>query len=234
MNMIKCVIAMVCALLIGCSHQTLKGNNQKSYDVNSSFKSVVKIGMDIKIKHKEGTVSGTAWAIDPNHLISAAHVCQAFMDIRKAGVGKDIKITYLDSEFNTQEKIVDVKIVLSDSVNDVCLMEYKRHGLIPLKLAADVKFGEQVYAVGAPLGLIGFVLDGRVVNTGLDISPVMRNKIIVSSAIAGGISGGPVANQNGEVIGIVIAVMTDFNHFTIVTGLVALKPIVALIKILPT
>lgn len=231
MSMIKGIFAALCIFATGCSYPIWNAKVERPYDINDAFKSVVKIGMDVTVKGVlQGTVSGTAWAIDSNHLITASHVCMAFVEIRDAGVGKDIKVTYLDSSFDLQEKVADVEILFSDAANDVCLMKYKGHGLLPLKLAPGVVFGEKVYVVGAPLGLLGFVFEGRVANRGLDLSPTMRNKLIISSAATGGNSGGPVINDRGEVIGILIAGMARFDHFSICTGLGALMAITKVLE----
>jgi S1-C subfamily serine protease len=239
MGIFKGILAVAYMLVVSCSYFPHRSMAEKVYDVNDAFRSVVKIGVEVKIVKrgviKEGMISGTAWAIDRDHLVSAGHVCQAFIDAKKIGIAKDIKISYLDSSFDLKEKVAnDVRIVLSDAVNDVCLMEYKGHGLVPLKLAADVKFGEEVYVVGAPVGFLGFVFEGRVAGRSVDVGSTMKNKLIVSAAATGGNSGGPVLNQKGEVVGILIAGLDTFDHFSVCTGLGVLRPIIALIGALKT
>jgi S1-C subfamily serine protease len=104
-----------------------------------------------------------------------------------------------------------------DIENDICLIELPGHGLVPLKLANSVSLGEKVYVVGAPMGFLGFIFDGFVANLGVDMSEGYLDKLLVSAASAGGNSGGPVVNEAGEVVGILIAGDTNFDHLSICT-----------------
>jgi hypothetical protein len=52
----------------------------------------------------------------------------------------------------------DVKIVKVDQKNDLCLLYRENHNLKPLNLVGDynknVKFGEEVWILGAPRGMM--------------------------------------------------------------------------------
>lgn len=234
MAMFRKAILVLCALSVGCSFNYISEKESlPKYDVKSSFKSIIKIAMHIKSPDiGEGEVSGTAWAIDENNVVTAAHVCEAFSEFRQQGIGGDIKVTRLNDKFKLEEKTVStMKILFSDTANDVCLIKYEKHGLLPMKLAADVKFGDKVYIVGAPLGFLGFILDGLVVNTEAYLDQKYPDKLIVSAAATGGNSGGPVINDRGEVVGMLIAGAQPYDHFSIATKVEDIRHIIALLYI---
>lgn len=219
--MIKRLSMILGILLVSCAYPASFSGSQKQWNPINAFRSTVKIALEVEIpKMGRGAISGTAWAIDRDHLITAGHVCGAFIELKDAGVAKDLTITYLSPNgYQISKKANEIEILLSDSANDICILKYQRHGFVPLKLAKDVAFGETVYVIGAPLGLLGFVFQGMVVNLGIDFGESMKNKMVISAAATGGNSGGPVVNQNGEVIGILIAGSTSFDHFSICTRL---------------
>lgn len=221
------VIFSGCASFVGQS-----SDGSAKYDVKSAFNSVVKISMVVDSPEVgKGEISGSAWAIDEDNLITASHVCEAFIEFRSMGAGKDMKITYFDGVGLDVRLANDMLIVVSDVANDVCLIRYEDHGLVPLKPASKVEFGEAVYIIGAPMGFLGFIFDGRVVYTDYDLGEKYKHKVVVSAASTGGNSGGPIINQDGEVIGMLIAGAGSFDHFSIGTGLAAIRQIVRLLSI---
>jgi S1-C subfamily serine protease len=230
--MFKKAISVLLIVLTGCAVSTGQARHQGGkYDPTTAFKSVVKIAMNVTTPMGTGQISGTAWAADGDNLVTAGHVCDAFMEYRAEGMGGDYTITYLDDDFRPVEKKAnDMQILFSDVANDVCIIMYSGHGLKPLKLAKDVQFGETAYVIGAPLGLLGFIFDGRVVNADLNMDARYTHKLIISSAATGGNSGGPVVNSRGEVIGMLIAGHSAFDHFSICTGLGAIRQILLILS----
>ncbi|MDG7012251.1 MAG: trypsin-like peptidase domain-containing protein [Nitrososphaerota archaeon] len=77
-----------------------------------------------------------------------------------------------------------------------------------------VAVGEQVYAIGSPLGLSGSMTEGIVSQTGRTITEsttgvTIPDVIQFSAAINPGNSGGPLLNSFGEVVGITTAAVTS-------------------------
>jgi S1-C subfamily serine protease len=228
------IALILCALSVGCSTYYVSGKDEgPKYDIRSSFKSIIKIAMVIKSPDLgEGEVSGTAWAIDEDNIITAAHVCEAFNEFAGMGISQGVKVTRMTEDYKLVEAPAnDIKILFSDSVNDMCLIRYEHHGLLPLKLAAKVEFGDKVYIVGAPLGFLGFILDGLVVNTQAELGGKYNNKLLVSAAATGGNSGGPIINEQGEVVGMLIAGAQPYDHFSIATRIQEIRKLIALLYI---
>lgn len=88
-------------------------------------------------------------------------------------------------------------------------------GLKPLKMASstEVHIGDQVYAIGNPYGLEGTLTRGIVSGLNREIkSPdgaTIAGAIQTDAALNPGNSGGPLINQQGEVIGINSQIASD-------------------------
>lgn len=74
MSIFKKFTFLVVLFLGSCAFSTQNVQKKNAYNLNSAFESVVKIAMEVKIDKHDGEVSGTAWAIDGDHLVTASHV----------------------------------------------------------------------------------------------------------------------------------------------------------------
>ncbi len=112
-------------------------------------------------------------------------------------------------------------IVGRDPVTDLAVIRAEGvSGLTPATLgrSADLDPGEQVVAIGSPLGLQGTVTSGivsaldRPVRTGgassAETASTVIDAIQTDAAINPGNSGGPLVNLRGEVVGINSAIAT--------------------------
>ena len=108
----------------------------------------------------------------------------------------------------------EAKIIGNDSDSDIALLKIdgKKFNAATVGNSDSIKVGEQVIAVGNPLGeLGGTVTSGIVSATNREIT-VENNKmtlIQIDAAINPGNSGGGLFNTKGELIGIVNAKTTD-------------------------
>jgi S1-C subfamily serine protease len=79
--------------------------------------------------------------------------------------------------------------------------------VVPAVLGGGAQIGDEAFAVGHPLGLVGSLSSGVI--SGLDRSfPLSNGKTLTGmiqfdAAVNPGNSGGPLLNRNGQVIGIV-------------------------------
>src|SRR5215207_1926565 len=157
-----------------------------------------------------GGGEGTGVIIDSDGLIlTNNHVVAA------AAEGGSLQVTFNDG------RTASATIVGRDPVTDLAVIKAADvSGLTAATLgsSADLDPGEQVVAIGSPLGLQGTVTSGiisaldRPVRTGDATSAETASTVIdaiqTDAAINPGNSGGPLVNLRGEVVGINSAIAT--------------------------
>jgi hypothetical protein len=139
---------------------------------------------------------GTAFAISPSEFVSAAHVMNL-------GSGSQFKEIFLRDK---EGKVYSVDKVLKYSKNRDFIVFSLRHTTAKrfLPLNKNPRLNQKVYAVGNALG------EGIVIRDGLYTSDTPEEEagewkwIRFSAAASPGNSGGPLLDQKGSVIGIVL------------------------------
>jgi putative serine protease PepD len=166
--------------------------------------SVVKLETDMGRASEEGSgiiLSSDGLILTNNHVVEAAKG------------GPETTITFADGR-TTRFTVVgtdtssDIAVVKADGVSD----------LTPITLgsSANLKVGQDVVAIGSPLGLEGTVTTGiisalnRPVAAGGDIrnQNTVLDAIQTDAAINPGNSGGALVNMNGELVGVNSAIAT--------------------------
>jgi S1-C subfamily serine protease len=187
------------------------------YDISESFKSVGMLALQRK-GHTKVSGIGTAFAYDDDTLLTAGHVCTSINSYQIINsVDRSIWLVYLGrSDKLARRKGGKIKNI--DSVNDICHIEFKGHGLAPLKIAdySTLKFGDNVFIVGAPSGVMLSLTEGMVMNkssSGL-IPMSINNRLVISAAATSGHSGSPILNDKGEVVGILIMGHIFYDHLS--------------------
>ena len=109
-------------------------------------------------------------------------------------------------------KTYDATIVGVEEENDVAVVKIDATGLSPVEVgdSESIQVGEEVYAIGNPLGELAFTMTtGHVSALDRKIttneSPSAINMFQFDAAVNSGNSGGPLYNAEGKVIGIVTA-----------------------------
>lgn len=142
-----------------------------------------------------GSVSlGTGFAIDEHHIITNAHVITNSKDIvincysetAENNIGDEYKATLV-----SMDERIDLAILYVDAIE-----------LTPLKLADanTIKEGDVVYAIGTPENL-PYTLTTGTVSSKLRITDGVKY-VQTDAGITHGSSGGPLLNDDGEVIGV--------------------------------
>jgi putative serine protease PepD len=154
----------------------------------------------LRIDGSDGVATGSGWVYDgQGHIVTNNHVV--------SGVSGSGAITVVLA--NGQQ--IDGRVIGRDASYDLAVVEVERSDLAPLRLgrSADVVVGDEVIAVGAPLGLDSTVTSGIVSALDRPVTPgadeddqSFINAIQTDAAINPGNSGGPLLDMNGDVIGV--------------------------------
>ncbi len=154
----------------------------------------------IKVDGADGGGTGSGFVLDRDgHIITNNHV------VASAATSGTIKVELSDG---TE---IDATIAGRDGSYDLAVLKTERTDLVPLVMGSskDVVVGDQVIAVGAPLGLESSVTSGIVSALNRPVSPggdgnqqSFINAIQTDAAINPGNSGGPLLDMQGHVIGV--------------------------------
>jgi len=164
----------------------------------NNLQSVVGINGDVKTNYwgqvVSNPVSGSGFVITKDgYILTNYHVID--------GV-EDLKVSFADGS------VYDAVLVGGEEANDIAVLKIDATDLTPVVVGSsdDMKVGEQVVAIGNPLGELTFSLSAGYV-AALDRNITMSdgsaiNVMQINAAINSGNSGGPLFNLFGECIGI--------------------------------
>ena len=154
----------------------------------------------LEVTTRDGRGSGSGFVLrEDGYILTNNHVVAG-----ASGPGGSVVVVLADGSQ------ADGEVVGVTADYDIAVVKIERTGLTPLVLgdSDDVVVGDQVVAVGAPLGLQGTVTSGivsavnRPVTAGDADGQAFINAIQTDAAINPGNSGGPLVNVAGEVIGV--------------------------------
>ncbi|GAS94279.1 serine protease pepD [Mycolicibacterium canariasense] len=174
--------------------------------------SVVKLETDMGRASEEGSgiiLSSDGLILTNNHVVAAA----APGAPGAPGGAAQTKVTFADGRTTT------FSIVGTDPSSDIAVVRAQGvSGLTPITLGSseNLRVGQDVVAVGSPLGLEGTVTTGivsalnRPVAAGGDAKNqnTVLDAIQTDAAINPGNSGGALVNMNGELVGVNSAIAT--------------------------
>src|SRR5664280_532551 len=164
----------------------------------------------ISVTSSQASGQGSGVIFDTQgHILTNNHV------VTGAGAGSQLSVTLAD------QRTYDATVVGTDPSTDLAVIKLTNapSDLKPIALgdANTIKVGDQVMAVGNPLGLAGTVTTGIISalnrpvtttdqstdpNAQQSADPVVTNAIQTSAAINPGNSGGALVNASGQLIGI--------------------------------
>lgn len=171
--------------------------------------SVVKLETNLGRQSEEG--SGIILSTD-GLILTNNHVVAAAKDGASGG-GVQTKVTFANGVTTS------FKVVGTDPSSDIAVVQAAgATGLVPITLGSSsaLKVGQDVVAIGSPLGLEGTVTTGivsalnRPVAAGGDAQNqnTVLDAIQTDAAINPGNSGGALVNMNGELVGVNSAIAT--------------------------
>ncbi len=143
--------------------------------------------------------TGSGFFVRPNQIVTNFHV----IDGAVGGLAKRV----------SQETVYTIKgFTAKEKGHDLAILQVSAYGVEPLPLgdSDEVEIGDTVYAVGNPRGLEGTFSNGII----SQIRGKGAEKLLqFTASISKGNSGGPVLNEDGEVIGVVSFRIPDIRNF---------------------
>ena len=148
----------------------------------------------LSLNNDEGQIVGSGIIVDGRGYIATNnHVVENASELRII-------------QANGQEVVA--QLVATDPAEDLAILKISQEGLIPIKWgdSATVRLGQEVYAIGSPLGDFPNSVSFGIIS-GLNRALEMKDHVIdgliqTDAAINRGSSGGPLINRQGEVVGI--------------------------------
>jgi putative serine protease PepD len=143
--------------------------------------------------------SGSGFVVDSNgHVLTNAHVIQG---------ASTVQVTFSTGE------TTDAQLVGASPEDDIAVLQVPLPaGVRPLQLgrSQDVRVGDDVLAVGSPLGLSGTVTAGIVsaVDRQVTIGDRTVTALQTDASINPGNSGGPLVGLSGQVVGVTTTIAT--------------------------
>jgi S1-C subfamily serine protease len=172
---------------------TISSYSQNAVEIaKKTFPSTVSIvALD---KSKQPISLGSGFVVDKGKVITNVHVM-------KGAVYGEI----IEDQTKKTHKIVGYLAI--DKINDLILLSVPTLEVDKLALSEKTpEIGEKIYAIGNPKGLSGTISEGIVSG----IRKIENNDLIqITAPISPGSSGGPIINNNGEVIAVSVASLTS-------------------------
>ncbi|KAB2347531.1 S1C family serine protease [Actinomadura rudentiformis] len=169
-------------------------------DLRSAAARVQRSVVSIDVRGASGRSTGSGFTIDrQGHILTNAHVVE----------GGQTFVVMLPDRTNVRARLVG-----ADAANDVAVLSVGTAASPPplvMGRSSSLRVGDQVLAVGSPLGLAGTVTSGIVSAAQRQVSlgnGRRQTAVQTDASINPGNSGGPLVNTRGQVIGVNTAIAT--------------------------
>ena len=134
-------------------------------------------------------ILGSGFFLGPDKIATNYHVIKS----SKSGI--------VHTSGKNSQKIEIKEIVGIDKENDLAIVLIPEQKIKPLELgnSAELQIGDEIFAVGSPMGLEATFTSG-IVSSIRELDG--QNLIQISAPISLGSSGGPIVNSSGQVVGV--------------------------------
>jgi predicted Zn finger-like uncharacterized protein len=187
-----------------------------------------------KTFEKKGAVAGSSGsgflAFEKGIVLTNAHV----VHMLEPGTDEPEDITVIVKKGTPEQKELKGKVLAVDRTTDLAVVRVDPTGLPPpleVKSTTGLQATQQVFVCGFPLGELVSnkvtIFEGKVASISTDPKSGLPKRVILTSEMQHGNSGGPCVNSRGEVVGVNVAglhgtrinmaVPGDYVH-TIVNG----------------
>lgn len=168
------------------------------------------VGIIFTLPGKEGSsgITGTAFAIKKDLILTAGHVCEKFEEAKKEGKVGGIGIG-LTGGHGLPGGWIKATILKWSMTPDLCLLSAPGHRMSVLPISQrykSIRSGDRVLVPGAPAGYFPVIRDGRISSVfAYAHGEHNADSLLVDVVAEGGNSGSPII-WKGEVIGLLVRV----------------------------
>ncbi|MCR4940979.1 MAG: S1C family serine protease [Treponemataceae bacterium] len=200
-------------------------DSERLFKASDFIKGTVTVWVDrgVTVQHRVGysdVALGSGFFIDKTgYIITNYHVIQSEVDPKYEGYSR----LYIKLAGKPEDRI-PAKVIGWDSSVDLALIkaDIKPSFVFSLGSASDLDVGDNIIAVGSPLGLEHTVTSGIISAVDRDVG--MSEKVIqIDAAVNSGNSGGPVVDAEGKVQGVVFAGLAEYQGLNFVIPVEVLK-----------
>jgi molecular chaperone DnaK len=187
-------------------HATVLGLNRPDFEnLNQAVRTYTDSVVWIQVDVAPGSASGSGFVISPNQIATNRHV------LLNDATGDYVAPQAIRIVTQTGSLSVAAIHLPKGSTDDIAILELEPNStpLTPLRLGFSelVEIGEKIITLGFPAPEPGGFIENLYCNTGLvnriRLSQLCSERVLeVSISLRDGISGAPILNQLGEVIGV--------------------------------
>ena len=197
-------------------------NATNKKDAKDIFKDNIDSVVAIYCNFANKASTGTGFIINSNYVITNAHIVFDKDDPENTTLCENVF-----AKFNDSDTLYELEFVFASKELDICILHfaYESNYKSCSFASGDCVTGEKVYTIGNSKGKGLAILDGIVADNVREISG--HEYMMITALVTNGNSGGPVFNENGELLGMVTS---GSNDALVMNYAIPLKVILEFIK----
>jgi len=211
-------ITLLSVVLVSCTYQHVRNYTYEVPRLGTGTDIAYQAAAQVVVDHGPGQAVGAGFAVrnaeNDTFVVSVEHLCE------EVGRKALIYSAPLQDAPRTEYK---ARVVYTNSDDDICILRVFDTGeqFVPLRLSETAPMtGDRVHTIGSPAGAFPTKTEGYVVGHDLlgmepDEEGVPKSLLLTSVSAYSGNSGGPVYNEQREVVGMLAATHMEYPHSSI-------------------
>lgn len=162
----------------------------------------------------QGAVSGTGFLVHPDGLLLTAH--------HVVNLAREISVVL------PGQRVQRAIVIGANPDIDIAVLQIPIHGIQPLTLgdSSRVRAGEEILVAGYPLASVLGTYEVTITRGIVNAVRTQAGLIQIDAPINPGMSGGPIVNLRGEVIGVAVLVLRGAQSVNFAVPINPAKPLI--------